>query len=96
MGAALMQQQQYAEAVAHFHKAIELHPDSAWAHYRMGVSLLETGDFKTAAVHLEIASGRLPRFSRSHSALADVYAHLGRVADAARERARVSDGNPDN
>ena len=88
-----MQQQQYADAIAHLHKAIELQPDSAWAHYGMGISLMKTGDFKTAAVHLEIASGRLPRFSPSHSALADVYEHLGRGADAARERAIVSEGN---
>jgi tetratricopeptide (TPR) repeat protein len=95
IGAALMQQQQYADAIAHLHKAIELQPDSAWAHYGIGMSLMKTGDFKTAVIHLEIASGRLPRFSPSHSALADAYEHLGRGADAARERSKVSEGNAD-
>ena len=90
IGAALVQQQQYAEAIGYLHKAIELQPDSAWAHYAMGVSLMKTGDFKTSAVHLEIASGRLPGFSGLHSALAEVYEHLGRGPDAARERARTS------
>ena len=61
MGAALVQQQQYAEAVPYLHKAIELQPDSAWAHYAMGVSLMKTGDFKTSAVHLEIAVGAIAR-----------------------------------
>jgi predicted Zn-dependent protease len=70
-----------------------LQPDSAWAHYQMGMSLTKTGDFKTAAVHLEIASGRLPEFSASHAALAEVYEHLGRGPDAARERAKVSGAN---
>lgn len=93
MGEALMQQQQYAEAIAYLHKAIELQPDSAWAHYGMGISLMKTGDFKTAAVHLEIASGRLPGFSAAHSALAEAYEHLGNRRDAARERAKVSGGN---
>ena len=93
VGAALMQQQKYAEAIAYLHKAIELQPDSAWAHYGMGISLMKTGDFKTAAVHLEIASGRLPGFSAAHSALAEVYAHLGQGQDAARERAKVPGGN---
>lgn len=92
MGAALMQQQQYAEAIAYLHKAIELQPDSAWAHYGMGVSLMKTGDFKTSAVHLEIASGRLPGSSVVHSALAEVYEDLGREPDAARERTKVSGG----
>lgn len=93
IGAALMQQQQYADAIEHLHKAIELQPDSAWAHYGMGISLMKTGDFKTAAVHLEIASGRLPGFSAAHSALAEAYAHLGQGQDAARERAKISGGN---
>jgi len=89
MGTALIQQQQYAEAVGYLHKAIELQPDSAWAHYAMGLSLMKTGDFKTSAVHLEIASGRLPGFSALHSMLAEVYEHLGRSSEAARERAKV-------
>jgi arylsulfatase A-like enzyme/Tfp pilus assembly protein PilF len=93
LGAALVQQQQYAEAIPYLHKAIELQPDSVWAHYQMGMSLTKTGDFKTAAVHLEIASGRLPEFSASHAALAEVYEHLGRGPDAARERAKVSGAN---
>jgi choline-sulfatase len=90
MGAALMQQQRYADAIAYLHKAIELQPDSAWAHYGMGVSLLKTGDFKTSAVHLEIASGHLPGSSNVHAALAEVYEHVARPEDAARERAKVS------
>jgi choline-sulfatase len=90
MGSALIQQQQYAEAIGYLHKAIELQPDSAWAHYAMGLSLRKTGDYKTSAVHLEIASGRLPGFSVLHSILADVYEQLGRTSDAARERSRVS------
>lgn len=87
MGIALVQQQQYTQAIGYLHKAIELQPDSAWAHYAMGLSLMKTGDFKTSAVHLEIASGRLPGFSALHSMLAEVYEHLGRSPEAARERA---------
>ncbi|MGC1434464.1 MAG: sulfatase-like hydrolase/transferase [Terriglobales bacterium] len=89
MGFALVQQGQYAEAIGYLHKAIELQPDSAFAHYMMGLSLMKTGDFKTSAVHLEIASGRLPAFSAVHSLLAEVYEHLGRSQDGARERARA-------
>ena len=77
---------QYAEAAKHLHKAIELQPDSAWAHYEIGATLLKTGDFKTAIVHLEIATGRLPAFAPAHSALAEAYEHTGRAEDAKRER----------
>jgi choline-sulfatase len=89
MGFAMVQQGQYAEAIGYLHKAIELQPDSAFAHYMMGLSLMKTGDFKASAIHLEIASGRLPAFSAAHSLLADVYEHLGRSQDGARERART-------
>jgi len=93
MGAALVQQQQYADAVPYLHKAIELQPDSAWAHYAIGISLMKAGDFNTSAVHLEIAAGRLPGLDSAHVALAQTYEHLGRLPDAARERAKISGGN---
>jgi tetratricopeptide (TPR) repeat protein len=90
MGFAMVQQGQYAEAIGYLHKAIELQPDSAFAHYMMGLSLMKTGDFKASAIHLEIASGRLPAFFAAHSMLADVYEHLGRSQDSARERTRAT------
>ena len=56
MGAALARQQQYPQALGYLRHAIELQPDSTWAHYEMGSSLLNSGDYKTAVIHLEIAS----------------------------------------
>lgn len=89
LGIAQARKGQYAEAAKHLHKAIELQPDSAWAHYEIGATLVKTGDFKTAVVHLEIATGRLPAFAPAHLSLADGYEHLGRAADAKKERARA-------
>jgi tetratricopeptide (TPR) repeat protein len=88
LGTALARKAQYAEAAKHLHKAIELQPDSAWAHYEIGATLLKTGDFKTAVVHLEIAAGRLPAFAPAHISLAEAYEHAGRVEDAKRERSK--------
>jgi tetratricopeptide (TPR) repeat protein len=88
LGVALAQKGQYAEAAKHLHKAIELQPDSAWAHYAIGAVLLRTGDYKTATVHLEIAATRLPNYAAAHQALAQAYDHSGRPEDAKRERAR--------
>lgn len=87
MGASLFQQQQYAASATYLHKAIELQPDSAWAHYTMALTLMKSGDFKTAAVHLEISAGRLPKYPAVHATLAQAYQHLGRTQEAARERA---------
>jgi choline-sulfatase len=90
MGAALARQQKYPQAIEYLRRAIELQPDSSWAHYEMGASLLESGDYKTAVVHLEIVSGRLSDFTGVHSRLAQAYEHLGRTEDAKRERSRSS------
>jgi choline-sulfatase len=89
LGKALAQEQQTKEAIEHLRRAIELRPDSAPAQYEMGLVLMKTGDFKTAAVHLEIASTHLPSFAATHRALAETYDHLGRKQDADRERARA-------
>ncbi len=89
LGLALSQKGQYAEAVKHLHKAIELQPDAAWANYAIGTALLKTGDYKTATVHLEIAANRLPFFAPAHAALAQAYDHLGRAEDAKRERGKA-------
>ena len=91
LGVAMAGKAQYTEAAQHLHKAIELQPDSAWAHYEIGACLLKTktGDFKTAIVHLEIATGRLPGFTPAHTALAGAYELAGRPEDAKKERMKV-------
>jgi choline-sulfatase len=89
LGVAQAQKGQFAEAAKHLHKAIELQADSGWANYEIGAVLLKTGDFKTAAVHLEIAAGRLPGFAAVHGALGQAYEHLGRSDDAKREQAKA-------
>jgi len=89
MGTALAQQQKYPQAIPYLHRAIELQPDSAWAHYQMGAVLSKSRDFKTATVHLEIAAGRLSSFSLAHTLLADAYEHLGKTEDARREKLKA-------
>lgn len=88
MGAAFARQQQYPKAIEYLRHAIELQPDSTWAHYEMGASLLKSGDYKSAVIHLEIASSRLPDFAEAHALLAQAYDHLGRAEEAKRERSQ--------
>jgi arylsulfatase A-like enzyme len=90
MGAALASLQQYPRAIDYLRHAIELQPDSTWAHFEMGYSLVKTGDYKTAVIHLEIVASRLPDFDGAHSLLAQAYEHLGRSEDAKRERSRAA------
>src|SRR5207248_8615010 len=89
LGQAWAQKQRYAEAIEHLHKAIALQPDSTWANFEIGRALMKTGDFKPAAVHLEIAANRLPEFAEVHALLADAYDRLGRKNDADHERAKI-------
>jgi arylsulfatase A-like enzyme/Tfp pilus assembly protein PilF len=90
LGVALAQRQEYTQAIEHLHEAIELQPDSGWAHYEMGASLLKIRDFKTAAVHLELASARLPKFREVHLLLAQSYEQLGKSKEAQVERKKAS------
>jgi arylsulfatase A-like enzyme/Flp pilus assembly protein TadD len=89
LGLALANQQQYPGAIEQLHRAIELQPESPWAHYEMGLCLMKTNDAKTAAVHLEIATARLPHFSEAQNLLAQAYDKLGRPDDAKRARTRA-------
>ena len=90
MGTALRQQRDCAKAIPYLHRAIEFQPDSSWAHFEMGSCLMQTGAYKSAAVHLEIASKRLPEFPDTHALLAQIYDRLGRPHDAKQERAAAT------
>jgi predicted Zn-dependent protease len=90
MGVALSQQQQCSKAVDSLRKAIELQPDSPWAHFQMGSCLIKNGDFKTAIVHLEIATSRLPESGDAFALLAQAYEHNGRAEDAKKARAKAA------
>jgi predicted Zn-dependent protease len=90
VGVALAQLGQYPQAIERLRSAIELMPDSSWAHYEMGSSLLKVADYKTAAIHLEIACSRLPDFAEAHSLLAQAYNHLGKLDEARREQTRAA------
>ncbi|HEY1262489.1 MAG TPA: sulfatase-like hydrolase/transferase, partial [Terriglobales bacterium] len=63
MGAALSGHKQFAAAIPFLRRAIELQPDSTSAHFEMGSALLNSGDAKTAVVHLEIVAHRMPEMA---------------------------------
>ena len=60
LGTSLARNHQYLLAIEHLHAAIQLRPDIAWPHIEIADALIESGDRKTAEVHLEIASHLLP------------------------------------
>ncbi len=85
LGIARARQRRYKEAIGPLHKAIELNPDAAMAHYEMGVALYETGDLKTAAVHFEIVTKRMPKWADARFSYGSVLARIDRVPEAETE-----------
>lgn len=67
-------------------EAVKLAPKEPFAHYLMGVLLLDTGDYQHAIPELEIARRAYTKDSRLYIALATAYSHAGRKEEAARAR----------
>jgi predicted Zn-dependent protease len=71
-------------------EAVKLDPKMAFAHYLLGLLLLDTDDFQKAIPQLEVAKRSYPRDARLYLALASAYAGAGRKQDAARARSRFT------
>jgi tetratricopeptide (TPR) repeat protein len=72
---------QYAE------EAVKLAPGQPFAHYLLGLLLLDTGNAAGAIPELEIALKAFPKEATVYFSLGNAYARAGRKADAARARA---------
>jgi predicted Zn-dependent protease len=92
MGVAMAQQQQCSKATEYLHQAVALMPDSAWAHYEMGSCLVKTGNYKSAIIHLQIASKRLSGFPQAQALLAQAEKQL-RGSNEAKHDSTKPDAN---
>jgi tetratricopeptide (TPR) repeat protein len=72
---------QYAE------EAVKLAPGQPFAHYLLGLLLLDTGNAAGAIPELKIAQKAFPKEARVYFSLGNAYARAGRKADATRARA---------
>jgi tetratricopeptide (TPR) repeat protein len=75
-----------AAGVPYAEEAVRLAPELPYAHYLLGLLLLDTGEFSRAVPELEIARKAFPTEARVELALGSAYAHVGRPEDAARAR----------
>ena len=76
-----------AAGVPYAEEAVRLAPELPYAHYVLGLLLLDIGEFSRAVPELEIARKAFPGEARVELALGSAYAHVGRAEDAARSRA---------
>jgi tetratricopeptide (TPR) repeat protein len=75
-----------AAGLPYVQQALDIAPDLPFAHYLLGLLLLDTGDYAASIRHLEIARRAFPAQARIALSLGAAYAHAGRPEDAARER----------
>ena len=76
-----------AAALPYAEKAVSLSPQLPFAHYLLGLLLLDTNDYEKAIPELEVAAKAFPKEKRIFFALGTAYARAGRAQDAANARA---------
>lgn len=86
LGWAYLLQENYPEAQVHGAKAVALNPQITAGQLVLGRAMIETGDIKGGAAHLETARAMDPGNLEIHLALVRAYAKSGLREDAQRER----------
>ena len=79
-----------AAGLSYAKEAIRLAPDQPFAHYLLGLLLLDSGDYQAAIPQLEIAQRAFPKETKVYWSLGVAYSHVGRAQDAARARANFA------
>jgi tetratricopeptide (TPR) repeat protein len=92
LGAQLITEGIYPEAVAALQKAVALKPDSAAAQYNLGLAQLKTGEFQNAVASITKALELTPNWPDAYNNLGLAYAGLKKYDDAVnayREAIRI-------
>jgi len=75
----------FAEALPHYAKALEVVPNYAWALFRTGNALSESGDAAGALTWVDQALAERPALLEAHFLRAHLFRQLGRAEEAERE-----------
>jgi Tfp pilus assembly protein PilF len=87
MGVLAKQDQDYADALRYFERALKTRPNDPGIRYQMANVDLATGNLDQARKAMEALIAEAPDFAEAHATLATVYYRLHRNADGDRERA---------
>lgn len=79
--------QDSAAGIPYAEQAVKLAPEHGFAHYILGLLLLDTNQYSRAIPELEIAKKTFPQDAKLYYALGSAYSRAGRKQDAARARA---------
>ena len=77
-------------------EAVDLSPQQPFAHYLLGLLLLDTNQYQKAIPELESAAKAFPKEKRIFFALSSAYARAGRSQDAAKARATFAQLNKES
>ena len=83
------------EAAEAYRKALELDPESASAHYNLGVSLARSGEFAEAETHLRAALKRTPN-AQTYTGLGVVLLQQGKAEEAIASLRAAIEADPEN
>jgi len=94
LGATLLTERRFDEAIAHFQELARLEPGSAESHVMLGSALAQAGRLPEAIDALTRAVGLAPGSDSTHLALGLALARHGRSAEALRELTETLRLNP--
>lgn len=84
--AAVLYKEDSAAGIPYAEEVVKLVPRMGFAHYLLGLLLLDTNDYERALPELEIAQKAFPREPKLYFAIGSAYSRAGRKQDAARAR----------
>src|SRR5205085_5081480 len=94
LGQAVYDQGRVNEALAHFHKAVQINPKQPFVHCLLGVVFLEQGRVKDSLAHLNTAIEINPNDGDAHYNLGNTFLQMGRAQQAIAEYSRALEINP--
>jgi tetratricopeptide (TPR) repeat protein len=96
LGAALLCQERYTEAISSFERAVQLKPDFAEGHFNLGFARARAGDGGGAIAAFRDAIRCSPNFIEPHITLADLLSQQGQVEEAVALLQRAREINPND
>jgi len=84
--AAAQYKEDSAAGIPYAEEAVKVAPQLGFAHYLLGLLLLDTDNYERALPELKIAQKAFPREAKLYLALGSAYSRAGRKQDAARAR----------
>ena len=95
-GNVFLQQGRLVEAIAHFQKALQIHPDFAEARLNLGNALLQKGEVDEAITHFQRALQIYPDFTEANLNLGYALLQKGKVDEAITQFQKALQLNPDS